>query len=326
MMDVRVSKDLGEIHRLWQRYWPQKSLFDLWPVRSCFQRHFQQTPHVLVAERNGVFRGLLALSWIDEEQYFGHFPGELWHGKTWLEQNRILTDDPAAFEVLWEAVPDTAQIRYLHPDSYLPAGASVALDEIGYLFRPPQYGCDFNAYMAEFSGKTRKKMRCEIDRLHARGVSFRYNRLADVDRLFRLNMEAFGKNSYFSDGRFLRAFEDLVIWLHGHDMLRVTTVLVGGEMAAVDIGAVWNGIYTVVAGGACADFPGVAKLINFHHLEWACQQQLREVDFLCGEFNWKNRFHLTPRPLYQMVKRAPVEAASASAVPARAQDLICATG
>jgi hypothetical protein len=280
---------------------------------------------VLVAERRGTFRGLLALSWIEEDQYFGHFPGELWHGKTWLEQNRFIADGPVVCEALWEAVPNAAQIRYLHPDSDLPAGAAVALDEMGYLFRPVQYGYDFSAYMAVFSGKTRKKMRVEIDRLHAKGVTFRYNRLADVDRLFRLNVEAFGSNSYFSDPRFLRAFEDLVVWLHSHDLLRVTTVLVGDEMAAVDIGAVWKGIYTVVAGGACVDFPGVAKLINFHHLEWACRQQLREVDFLCGEFNWKHRFHLTPRPLYQMAKRVPVEAACAM-VPAQAPEPICADG
>jgi hypothetical protein len=53
----------------------------------------------------------------------------------------------------------------------------------------------------------------------------------------------------------------------------VTSVLVGGEIAAVDIGAVWNGTYTVVAGGAGKEFTGVAKLINFHHLEWACREQ-----------------------------------------------------
>ena len=65
-----------------------------------------------------------------------------------------------------------------------------------------------------------------IDRLQARGVTFRYNRLADVDRLFRLNMDAFGSHSYFSDPRFLRAFEDLVVWLHSHDLLRVTTTTI----------------------------------------------------------------------------------------------------
>jgi hypothetical protein len=323
MIDISVCSDLGEIHRLWQRHWPKTGLFDLWPVRACFQMRFQHDPYFLVAKRNGACSGLLALSWIDEERYFGYFPGELWHGKTWLEQNRVLITDEPSFEALWEAVPDVAQIRYLHPDSYLPEGASVTMDEVGYLFRPPQYGYDFNAYMAQFSGKSRKKIRCEIERLHGQGVSFSHDCLADVDRLFRLNLEAFREDSYFSDPRFLGAFEDLVKWLHGHGLLRVTAVRVGGQLAAVDVGAVWNGTYTVVAGGTCGDFPGVAKLINFHHLEWACRQRLREVDLLCGEFNWKNRFHLTPRPLYKMSKLIAIDGAGA---PEYASDLICAAG
>jgi Acetyltransferase (GNAT) domain len=323
MTDVRVCKDLEEIQHLWRQYWPQQCIFDFWPVRAAFQRQFQHDPHFLVAERQGNICGMLALSWIDEEQYFGHFPGELWHGKTWLEQNRVIATDDRSFEAMWEAVPDVAQIRYLHPDGYLPEGASVTVDEVGYLFRPPQYRYDFNAYLGQFSGKTRKKIRCETNRLHARGVSFRYDHLADVDWLFRLNLEAFRGDSYFSDPRFLNAFEDLVIWLQNHDLLRVTSVLVGGQLAAVDIGAVWNGTYTVVAGGTGRDFPGIAKLINFHHLEWACHQQLREVDFLCGEFNWKNRFHLAPRPLYKMSKFVTIEGAGA---PVYASDMIYAAG
>ena len=83
-------------------------------------------------------------------------------------------------------------------------------------------------------------------------------------------------------------------------MLRITTILVGGRVAAVDMSAVFNGTCTVLAGGTHPDFPGIAKLINFTHLEWACQQRIREMDFLCGEFNWKHRFHLTPRPLFRI--------------------------
>jgi CelD/BcsL family acetyltransferase involved in cellulose biosynthesis len=90
-------------------------------------------------------------------------------------------------------------------------------------------------------------------------------------------------------------------------MLRITTVLIGGRLAAVDMGAIWNGTYTVLAGGTDADFPGVAKLINLHHLEWACQQRMTMVDFLCGDFNWKERFHLTPRQLYQIIKPHAVD-------------------
>ena len=159
-----------------------------------------------------------------------------------------------------------------------------------------------DTYWQGFSGKSRKKIRHELKRLEERGVSFRYDRLPDIDLMLRMNLDGFGSESYFSDGRFSQAFSNLAAWLHDEGMLRVTTVLVGGEIAAVDMGAVWRNTYSVLAGGTRPEFPGVAKLINLHHLEWSCRQRFAQVDFLCGDFNWKSRFHLTPRPLYQMKK------------------------
>jgi CelD/BcsL family acetyltransferase involved in cellulose biosynthesis len=76
--------------------------------------------------------------------------------------------------------------------------------------------------------------------------------------------------------------------------------MVGGRIAAVDMGAIWKNSYTLLAGGTHPEFPGIAKLINLHHMEWSCSQKFDTVDFLCGNFNWKERFHLTPRPLYEL--------------------------
>jgi CelD/BcsL family acetyltransferase involved in cellulose biosynthesis len=245
---------------------------------------------------------MLALSWIDEAQCYGHFPGETWHGKTWLEQNKIIASDPETCRILLDYMPSATRIRYLTLPSYLADDPLAVVDEVGYLFFPQQYGGSFQTYLQSFSGKSRKKLRCELNRLTSGGMSYRYDCLADVDRLFRMNLENFQEESYFNDPRFLKSFENLAAWLYANRLLRVTTVLIGGRVAAVDIGAVWGSTYTVLAGGTDADFPGVAKLINFHHIEWACQQGLMEVDFLCGDFNWKNRFHLTPRPLYEIAR------------------------
>lgn len=321
MIDVSVCQDLKEAKRHWQRHWPQECLFDLWPVRACFQAEFNNSPYFLIASRQGKFCGMLALSWIDEEQCFGHFPGELWQGKTWLEQNKILAHDPTVADALLDHVPAAAKLRYLTRTADLAAAPAEAVDEIGYLFFPGQYDYSFPAYLQRFSGKSRKKMRVELDRLKARGVSFRHDRFVDVDRMFRLNLENFKEYSYFSDARFLRAFENLAAWLHANNLLRVTTVLIGGEVAAVDIGAVWGETYTVLAGGTHPGFGGVAKLINLHHLEWACQQRFAEVDFLCGEFNWKNRFHLTPRPLFQVWNQQALDGWQEAAT---AQKVACA--
>jgi CelD/BcsL family acetyltransferase involved in cellulose biosynthesis len=69
------------------------------------------------------------------------------------------------------------------------------------------------------------------------------------------------------------------------------------------MGALWKGTYTLLAGGTSPEFPGVAKLINRHHLQWACRQKLKYVDFLCGDFNWKQRFRLTPAPLFELTSQ-----------------------
>ncbi len=300
MFKISAIQDLQLAETLWRRYWPTECLFDLWPVRACFQAHFNHSPYFLAASDNDSFRGMLALSWIDEEQCFAHFPGELWHGKTWLEQNRVIADNSWVTRALIDHIPSAFKIRYLSPDTLPPPGTSLTVDEIGYLFFPPQYGYSYQEYLQGFSGKSRKNIRRELERLHERGVSYRYDQLADIKMMFRLNLDSFQDQSYFADPRFLKSFEQLFSWLHAHHMLRVTTVVIGGVVAAVDVGALWNSRYVVLAGGTHHDFPGVAKLINLHHFERSCRERLAVVDFLCGDFNWKARFHLSPRPLYQL--------------------------
>ena len=304
MTQVRIFQDLKAAETLWQRHWPRRVLFDLWPVRACFQAAFNRPPCFLVATRNGQYCGMLALSWIEEALCFGHFPGEVWQQKTWLEQNRLIAADPEAAHALLCRIPDGAiNIRYLLPGPGLPTEPAAEIDEIGYLFHPGLYDYAFPAYLQSFSGKSRKKLRRELARLHANGVSIRHDRFEDIAHLFDLNLAGFGAMSYFNDARFLHAFEKLAAWLKAMDLLRITTVRVGGRIAAVDMAAVFNGVYTVLAGGTHPDFPGIAKLINFHHIEWACSRRLREVDFLCGDFNWKHRFHLTPRTLFRIGRR-----------------------
>lgn len=309
MRTVRVCDDVEECRHIWDCTWPVKSLFDMWPVRACFQDHFNRRPCFLVAEDNEKIKGLLALSWLEEKQYYAHFPGETWQSKTWLEQNKIPAASPKVFRELLASTPAQTHLRYLTPESLPATELADTVDETGYLFLPRLFNFSFQHYMQQFSGKSRKKLTRELLPLQSQGVTYRYNHLPDLELLFRMNLEAFGEWSYFYDPRFLRSFESLFSWLHANGILRITTVMIGGKVAAVDAGAVWRSTYTILAGGALADFLGIAKIINFHHLDWACRQRLEVVDFLCGDFGWKKRFHLTPRPLYEIRIPTPYNAA-----------------
>jgi len=302
MTRIRVCDDLDECRRIWEWFWPAERVFDLWPVRECFARHYGHRPHFLLAERDGTVEGVLPLAWIGDAGYYGYFPGETCHARTWLEENRIPASSPGVLHALVEALPGPAQVRYLLRED-LPDNADFGLDEIGYLFLPGEHGYSFDSYRGLFSGKSRKRLDRELAGLEAHGLSVRLDQLADVDALFRMNLEAFGEQSFFADPRFLRSFEDLAAWLYDRKLLRVTTVCLGGEIAAIDIGASWRRTHVVMAGGTRPEFPGVAKLINFQHLRWACEARLDRIDFLCGDFGWKERFHLTPRPLYMLVER-----------------------
>ncbi|MDT8395969.1 MAG: GNAT family N-acetyltransferase [bacterium] len=299
-MDVRFVRDLGEARELWVDIMPDEFVMDLWEVRMAFHRHFRRPFLFLVEESGGKPAGLLPLSWIEEQGNWAFFPGETWRGRTWLEQNVIVSSDPKS---LLASVPGPIHIRYLSPRSAnLPAESRV--DETGYLFEPPRYGYDMAGYRAAFSGKSFKRIRKEVETLQTRGVTWRLDRFEDFDLMVSMNLARFGTSSYFADPRFRRGFTDMVRFFAEAGWLRVTTAMVGGYPAAVDVGVLHKGVYTLMAGGTDPECSGIAKLINLHHMERACAEQIRQVDFLCGEFNWKKMFHLTERPLYLLSEAA----------------------
>lgn len=292
----RIVSDIDECRELWLEVMPRDLITDLWEVRMCFHAHFQNTPHFIVSSGSSSdgINALLPLCRISDHEYYGYFPGETWHGKTWLEQNRIFCRNNMLPSLL-EQVPVPHHIRYM-----LPIQGPEILDETGYLFEPPRYDYSMDNYLQEFSSKSRKRLKKDLSTLELQGVTYRYNNVEDFEYMADLNVQRFGQDSYFHDPRFRDGFRSLMNYLSENSMMRITTILVNGTIAAVDLGSIYKGTYTLLAGGTNADFHGIAKLINTHHMQYACEQKFSSVDFLCGDFLWKPLFHLTPRPLYMI--------------------------
>ena len=293
-----VLNDLDECRKAWQKYWPVSGLFDLWPVRFCFHAAFSRPLLFVLAHDHGVVHGFMPLCWNADAQNYVQFPGDTWQGKTWLEQNRLIATTPEALDALLESVPGPLHLRYLDWSPLMDEIGGVQHDETGYLFHPAHWGYRMEAFFGAFPGKSRKKLMGEVEKIKAQKPVFRFDHLPDLEALFQLNLNAFETHSYFYDDRFHNAFERLAAYLWDAKMMRITTILIGGKIAAVDMGAMFNRSYTLLTGGTNPEFMGIAKVINLHHLEYACQQRFDTVDFLCGDFNWKARFRLTPRPLY----------------------------
>jgi hypothetical protein len=300
-MQARVTTDLGRCEQLWNAAMPDATIWDRWDLRACFQRAFERPVRFITVEDGGDLVGLLPLAWIEETGCYGIFPGETWRGRTWLEQNRIPARDARVLATLLAACPGNMELRYLAA----PSGAG-EVDEIGYLFSPARHEFNVDGWFAGMSGRHAKRLRREIAAVEGLGLRYRFDDLADIPRLVELNLAGFGDDSYFASSAFHRGFLDATAMLAARGWLRVTTILAGDRLAAVDVGCVYRNTYTILAGATHPDFRGIAKVINLHHLRRACDERLDEVDFLCGDFGWKERFHLQPRPLYRHAGAPPL--------------------
>lgn len=300
MLTCKIHTDTAVCRRLWETCVPRKVVFDLWDVREAFHRTFDRQLCFITAENDDSIKGFLPLCMIPETGTLGFFPGESWHGKTWLEQNRLFADSTQTLNAMIACAAEHTglryHIRYLVPDTEL---GTETEDETGYLFTPSRYGFSMDGYYASFCGKTAKKMKKESS-VYEKSIKVVYDRPEDFDLLIKMNTDRFGDESYFSDARFADGFRNLAGYLRTNNMLRITSVLVDGEYAAIDAGSIFNNVYTLLAGGTDVKFPGIAKFINTLHLEYSCRMKFDHADFLCGNFSWKSMFHLEPRPLYKI--------------------------
>jgi len=303
MLKKKIVTNLEECGALWKAFMEVRYVSDLWDFRLCFQRHFRNRPYFLVLEdRKGVY-GILPLVYLSDTETYVLFPGETWKGKTWLERTPIYCREPRAFYDLLLESPERTYLRYMEGRECPPSPA-FEVDETGYLLYPPDLDFDINGLYERFPWKKLKAIKKEIAAILGTESSWRINRLSDYDLLVEMNLRSFGENSYLHDPRFTESFRDILGFLDRRGWLRMVALEVSGQTIAVDLAALYEGIYVPFLGGTHLDFRGVAKVMNMHHIEFAMTEGLSRVDFLCGDFYWKKLWHLNPEPLYKFVSPA----------------------
>jgi hypothetical protein len=303
MMTKRVITDLDACRRLWDSFVQVGNLSDLWDFRFCFHTHYQHRLNFLTFEERQEVIAMLPLVYLPDKDIYVFFPGETWNGKTWLERTFVHCGRPEAIGEFLSECPERTHLRYIDWHD-APSVPDLEIDEIGYLLRPQEFAYDLDAYYNRFTWKKLKAIKKEIASLLAHENSWHINRLSDFDLLVNMNLGRFGDSSYFHDSRFTESFRDVMAMLSRRGWLRMVSLEIGGETVAVDLGGLFNNTYGVFLGGTHPGFPGIAKVMNMQHIEFACQHRVPKVDFLCGDFYWKKLWHLDPQPLYKYVSPA----------------------
>jgi hypothetical protein len=292
--------DLDACETLWNSLMVRKNVSDLWGFRLCFQNHFNYPPCFLLFEDRKGIAGVIPLSYVEDLDIYVFFPGEVWKGKTWIERTPIYSRNQSLLPELLSSCPERTYLRYMQvPEGPLLPGLEI--DETGYLLHPPDLDFDLSLFRNRFPNKKFKAIMKVVSSFAGPASSFQLNRLDDFNALVEMSLQNFGTDSYLHDGRFREGFRDIMHFLHDNGWLRMVSLEIDGRVAAVDLGAIFGGTYTVFLGAAHPDFLGIAKAMNMHHIEFACEEGLSRVDFLCGDFHWKKLWHLDPEPLYKFV-------------------------
>jgi hypothetical protein len=211
--------------------------------------------------------------------------------------------DPAFLSELIFSCPERTYLRYMEvPEEFLLPDLEV--DEIGYVLYPFILDCDVATYHKRFATKKLKGIMKVIRSLTDANGTFHFNRLEDFDVLVQMSLQNFGADSYLHDYRFRESFRDILNFFQRKGRLRMVSIEINGTVAAIDLGAVYQGTYALFLGGTHPGFPGIAKAMNMNHVQFACNEGLRKIDFLCGDFHWKKLWHLDPEPLYKYVSPA----------------------
>ena len=300
MSKVRAVTDPYLCERLWKTYIPAGSISDLWDFRICFQKYFKNSFRFLVAEDRNKIAGVLPLSIIDDLDINAFFPAETWNNRTWLERTPIFA---GSRNVLYELLSSCSERTYLR---YIDAGwgytpAQLDTDEIGYVIYPRLLDYDRENYRRRFSSKKFKSILKTVNSILDMGGCFDINHTEDFDLLVEMSIEKYGDESYLQDTRFRNSFRDVIGFLKNKGYLRMVSLKIDGKTVAVDIGALYNGVYTVFLGGVFSSIPGLAKVMNMHHIDFALNSRIHKLDFLCGDFNWKKLWHLDQEPLFKLV-------------------------
>ena len=299
-MKKQCVSDLDDCRRLWNRFIAPKNISDLWDFRLCFQRHFGFKPCFHVFEDRAGVTAMLPLSYAEDLETFFFFPGEIWQNRTWIERTPFHLREREYLEEVLASCPERTYLRYMELEEG-PIPQDLEMDEIGYVLYPPSLGFDLEHFRKKFHHKKVKNILRVIRNILENGGLFRVNRLRDFDLLVAMSLQQFGSGSYLYDYRFREGFRDLVYFLHARKWLRMVSLEIKGRPVAVDVGALFGDTYTLFLGATDPEFPGVAKVMNMHHIEFAFRERLAKIDFLCGDFHWKKLWHLDPEPLFKYV-------------------------
>lgn len=292
MSKFKVIKDKNKCEGLWNKFSPNKVLWDLWDVRLCFHSKNFVFYFILGYEKDEEV-GLIPLVLEKKSRVYTYF------GDTFPEQNKFFLKDKSKLSLFLKQCPLDTQIYYIdneEKDFY-----NFNPSEKRYFLNFKKYGNDIENYLKTFTKKHRKNLRYDLKKLKEKNYRIKINEIGEFDTLVKFNELRFGKESNYNDINFYQSMKKLIDFSKRKNILHMITVKFNNKTEAIGIGIIYNKIYYVIGSGRNLEIKNLGKLLIYEQIMSALKNKCNEIDFLSTESKWKELWNFDSEQMYEFI-------------------------
>ncbi len=318
-LKLQVFYQLDKIQEIWDQFSPNNSVFDLWDSRCAFFQAYKFEPYFLTLLKQKDILGVLPL-WHNSDKLE---PGDdasavdctkyVWFGSSWPEDNVFFVNDPELIPLLLTAAPDNLELACIRPKAeydFLQGFHGFVPEEEKKYFLDLTDIRTLDDYLANLKKKKRYNLRRDRKRIMSLNPKIIHNNREDLEELFNLSIKRFrevfpdepDEHSAFEDERRKNVFRNL-LKNAGDYQARIITTIINGKIEAVEFGLVFKKTYYALNAGAdISNYSGLGVFSNLLVIQDALNLGCTKIDFLEGDNNWKESWHLSHYYQYQFTK------------------------
>jgi len=301
---VKMETNIEKCWRLWEKFSPKKSLFQLWDFRYSWYQGWGFKPFFYTIYFGKKPVAVLPLWYNEIEKKYQ------WFGGTWPEDNCFFVNDSDFILPLLKIAPKPILLNAIEENNTLSP-----LKEIYFKQDTPKYIIPVSYYQSldDFLSTLKKKNRHHL-RYYEKRFSEIITKVELVEGNQSKNLSLLQKLSIFDferkeDGDFseyrkkqrIKTFE-MIYKNQGVYKIISLYIWIGDYLAAYDIlGLYKNNLYLLTGAADLKRFPGLGVYVTALELKKAWEWRVEMIDCMQEDYNWKHKY-FTPKPLLRFEK------------------------
>ena len=293
---VKTHHQIDECHFLWEKFSPNRSIFNLWEFRYAWYLGFGYQPFFYTLYLGKRPLATLPLWFNRRENRYE------WFGGTWPEDNHFFVDDEKFIPFLFKIAPQPIFLNAIVKKEYSVNGSFNFLKE------------DTPKYVLKIEGDDNiETLISRLDKKHRHNLRHFYHyyqsfspqleilegdqsrRLTQLRDLSIIDFERKDVSEYRKKER-VRTFE-MIYKLQGRYKILSLLIYIQNYLAAFDILGIYEKNFYILTGASdLSRFPGISVFITYVEFQEALKRKMAFIDCMQEDYNWKHKYFF-PQPM-----------------------------